>query len=501
MIMQLVWFKRDLRVEDNLPLTLAAQDDAVIPLYILEPELWQQPDLSYRQYLFLQDSLKSLDEDLQKLGQRLIIRIGDAVNILEELTNQYNITSIWSHQETWNDWTYQRDKRVQKWLVNKGIVWNQLRQHGVIRKLANRDGWSLEWYKFMKQPPVNKPPKLEAVAIDTQVLPSAYELGLKNDGILEIQIGGRKKALEILNSFLCQRGEGYTKEMSSPLTAYQSCSRLSPYIAFGTISIREIFHAVERRSLELKQLANTNRWQSAMRSFAGRLRWHCHFIQKLEDEPQIEFRNMHSAYDGLRENDFNHEYFECWKAGKTGYPMIDACMRALIHTGWINFRMRAMLVSFASYHLWLDWRYTAPYLAGLFTDYEPGIHYSQFQMQSGTTGINTLRIYNPIKQGIDHDPEGVFIRQWIPELSAMPKEYIHLPWLCSALMNGYPLPVVDEKIARNNAAKKLYDLRKQSNHKGEVQQIVHKHASRKTRRVNTKKPIKKQELEQMELEL
>lgn len=181
--------------------------------------------------------------------------------------------------------------------------------------------------------------------------------------------------------------------------------------------------------------------------------------------------------------------------------MIDACMRALIHTGWINFRMRAMLVSFASYHLWLDWRYTAPYLAGLFTDYEPGIHYSQFQMQSGTTGINTLRIYNPIKQGIDHDPEGVFIRQWIPELSAMPKEYIHQPWLCSALMNGYPLPVVDEKIARNNAAKKLYDLRKQSNHKGEAQQIVHKHASRKTRRVNTKKPIKKQELEQMELEL
>lgn len=219
--MQLVWFKRDLRVEDNLALTLAAQDGTVIPLYILEPELWQQPDLSYRQYMFLQDSLKSLDEDLQKLGQRLIIRFGDAVEIFEDLASQYNITTIWSHQETWNDWTYQRDKKVQKWLINKGIVWHQLRQQGVIRKLAKRDGWSLEWYKFMKQPPVHKPLKLNPIAIDTLALPSACKLGLEFDGITEIQIGGRKKAIETLNSFLYQRGECYTKEMSSPLTAYQ----------------------------------------------------------------------------------------------------------------------------------------------------------------------------------------------------------------------------------------------------------------------------------------
>ena len=223
------------------------------------------------------------------------------------------------------------------------------------------------------------------------------------------------------------------------------------------------------------------KWPSAMRSFSGRLRWHCHFIQKLEDEPRIEFENMHPAYDGLRANDFNDAYFEAWKAGMTGYPMVDACMRALTATGWLNFRMRAMVMSFASYHLWLHWRQPALHLANLFTDYEPGIHYSQVQMQSGTTGINAIRIYNPIKQGTDHNPEGVFIRHWIPELREMDQAFIHTPWQAASQMNGYPMPIVDEKTARKAAAEKLYGLRKNNTaHKETAQKIARKHGSRKS---------------------
>jgi deoxyribodipyrimidine photo-lyase len=189
---------------------------------------------------------------------------------------------------------------------------------------------------------------------------------------------------------------------------------------------------------------------------------------------------MHPAYDGLRENDFSEAYYAAWQAGKTGYPMVDACMRMLTATGWLNFRMRAMLMSFASYHLWLHRRKPALHLARLFTDYEPGIHYSEAEMQSGTTGINSIRIYNPIKQGVDHDPDGTFIREWVPELADMQQEFIHMPWKAPSQMNGYPIPVVDEKTARKAAAEKLYRLRKNTAHKEIARKIVNKHGSRKS---------------------
>jgi deoxyribodipyrimidine photo-lyase len=141
-----------------------------------------------------------------------------------------------------------------------------------------------------------------------------------------------------------------------------------------------------------------------------------------------------------------------------------------------------MIMSFASYHLWLHWRKPALHLANLFTDYEPGIHYSQVQMQSGTTGINAIRIYNPIKQGIDHDPDGVFIRHWIPELQEMDQAFINTPWEVASKMNGYPMPIVDEKTARKSAADKIYGLRKNNTtHKEAAQKIVSKHSSRKPR--------------------
>jgi deoxyribodipyrimidine photo-lyase len=145
--------------------------------------------------------------------------------------------------------------------------------------------------------------------------------------------------------------------------------------------------------------------------------------------------------------------------------------------------MRAMLISFASHHLWLHWQQTALVLARLFTDYEPGIHYSQIQMQSGTTGINAIRIYNPIKQSIEKDPKGLFIRRWVPELKTCPTEYVHTPWECEQSFD-YPAPIIEESIGRQHAAKTLYGLRKQSDFKQAAKKIVKKHASRQ-------KPIKK----------
>ncbi|MFQ3224132.1 MAG: deoxyribodipyrimidine photo-lyase [Lentimonas sp.] len=480
---QIVWFKRDLRVHDHCALHAAAEHGPLLPLYILEPELWQQPDLSHRHYSFLAQSLKELNQALlDTLGQPLIIRIGEASDILDQLYRQYHYSTVWSHQETWNGWTYERDRKVQAYLRAKQIPWHQPRQFGIVRALKNRDGWSHQWNQFMSQP-VRPAPKAQAqLSIPTETIPTHKQLGLQHDGALSIQTGGRSQGIALLDSFLHQRGEPYTKAMSSPLFAFDACSRLSAHIAFGTLSLREIYQAVKRRSDTIKALprGQKGKWPSALRSFAGRLRWHCHFMQKLEDEPRIEFENFHHAYDGLREHEHNETHYQAWATGHTGYPMVDACMRALIATGWINFRMRAMLMSFASYHLWLHWRPTSLHLARQFSDYEPGIHYSQCQMQSGTTGINSIRIYNPTKQGLDHDPDGIFIRQWIPELREIPRHCIHQPWAFPDKLNGYPTPIVDEALARKSAAAKIYALRRQKDHRAEAQAIVKKHGSRKT---------------------
>lgn len=217
-----------------------------------------------------------------------------------------------------------------------------------------------------------------------------------------------------------------------------------------------------------------------MRSFAGRQHWHCHFMQKLEDEPRLEFENLHRAYDGLRPAVADMQRLSAWSEGTTGFPFIDACMRALNQHGWINFRMRAMLMSFASYHLWLPWRDSGLHLARKFVDYEPGIHWSQAQMQSGTTGINTMRIYNPIKQGYDHDPQGIFVRVHVPELDRVPVAFIHVPWRWEGAANlRYPAPIVDNVAAAKAAREALHIIRKSADHKAGARQIVVKHGSRK----------------------
>jgi deoxyribodipyrimidine photo-lyase len=233
--------------------------------------------------------------------------------------------------------------------------------------------------------------------------------------------------------------------------------------------------------------AAQSRQARGLQSFVSRLYWHCHFIQKLEDEPAIEWRNMHRGYDGLRENDWQASHFERLKSASTGWPMVDACVQMLRETGWLNFRMRAMLVSVAAYPLWLDWRPVGHWLATQFLDYEPGIHWSQMQMQSGTTGINVPRIYNPIKQAQDHDAQGAFVRRWIPAMNKVPDVWLFEPWRMPLSLRqahgltaqDLPTPAVDLVVATRTAKTLLFDRRKQPMVREGKAAIIKKHGSRK----------------------
>jgi deoxyribodipyrimidine photo-lyase len=282
------------------------------------------------------------------------------------------------------------------------------------------------------------------------------------------------------------------------VTAFDACSRLSAHLAWGTLSLRRVAQATDARIEEVRAARREGRvvdprWAGSLRSFAGRLRWHCHFMQKLEDEPRIEFENIARTCDGLREHALEPALAQArlaaWAAGETGYPMVDACMRALIRTGWINFRMRAMLMSFAAYHLWLHWRPTSLVLARRFLDYEPGIHYSQCQMQSGTTGINTVRIYSPIKQVLDHDPRGVFIRAELPALARVPEAFLAEPHrmpeslqreVGCVIGRDYPAPLVDHAEAWRSAREQMAAVRRRPEARAEADRVQARHGSRRS---------------------
>lgn len=478
--MVIVWFKKDLRLLDHEPLVKAiATRQKIVLLYSFEPLWVQNPHYSDKHINFLKQGLADLQRQLLPYKTKILVVAENMLSVFEKLHSVDTITHLFSHQETGMGITYGRDKLVARWCNKNGVCWQESCSNGVFRGLKNRKKWKNDWVAFINAP----------LWIPDMELGNFYSLQSLEDlrekyfqavsletSINEyLQQGGTYYAVKYLKSFFSKRISGYNTHYSKPTFSRLHSSRLSPYLAWGNLSTRQVckYAAQYKNEVDKRHL----------NAFLSRMRWQAHFIQKFEMEEAMEFNSVNKGFHTLIKPQLP-QLQKAWRQGKTGIPFIDAAMRCLITTGFINFRLRAMLASFFTHLLWQPWQDCTEHLAQHFLDFEPGIHFPQLNMQSGETGANTIRIYNPVKNGKEHDPEGIFIKKWVPELAKLPIAYLHEPWkiptmemafLNFELDKDYPIPIVNIDQMRKYASDTLYNYKKHPDINKERQRILKKH--------------------------
>ena len=467
------WFKRDLRLLDNGPLNNAVrQKEKLLLIYCFEPSLKKNRHYSTKHWNFIKESINDLNIFLKNIDTHIHTYNKEITDVLKEIQEKFIVKKIFSHNETGLNITFERDILLKEFCQNNSIQWEEEINNGVFRGLKNRKNWIKKWRDHMKSPVVLfKGEKNDFINIKKK-----QNFKVKDSKIL--QKGGVSSGIKYLDSFLDSRHTKYQNNISKPEASRTSCSRLSPYMSWGNISTR---YAWQRA----KEQIQNGKSKFQLNGFTSRLRWQAHFIQKFEMECQMEFRSVNKGYQNLVKP-INKKYISAWEKGKTGYPLVDASMRCVVETGYLNFRMRALLVSFLTHHLWQPWQSGVIHLARNFLDFEPGIHYSQFQMQAGETGINMIRIYNPTKNAKEHDKEGVFIKKWIPELKKIPTPLLFEPWKMSLIDQetyeckigkDYPNPIVEISETYKYAASKLWSIKSDPKVKEESSRILQKHTN------------------------
>ena len=456
----IVWFRSDLRVADNPALMAAADTGApVLPLYIVDTQA--EKPLGAASEWWLHHSLKSLSEDLDALGLDLRIVRGDPeVSLLSIAKDIGAQTVFWNRR--YDGYGVAKDTAIKTRLGDEGIgaesfKGNLLREPWEIK--TGSGGWykvfTPYWRACLKDGNVGDPlpaPK-DAVACHADIAGlSIADLNLlptKPDwsaGLSARFTPGSENARAVLDDFIAGPVEDYPEDRDRP--AKHGTSRLSPHLAFGEISPRQIWAACEKSGKDCAK-------------FLAEIGWREFSYVLLFYNPKLGSENFKPAFDGFKWRD-DPAGLKAWQDGMTGYPMVDAGMRELYATGWQHNRVRMITASFLIKHLLVHWTEGEKWFWDTLVDADPASNAAGWQWVagSGADASPYFRIFNPFTQGEKFDPEGAYISRWIPELSKLPKKYIHRPWDAPqnvldyagvTLGKTYPKPIVEHKAARERA--------------------------------------------------
>ncbi|MCX7939639.1 MAG: DNA photolyase family protein [Thermoflexales bacterium] len=473
----IVWFRRDLRVHDHAALAHACQDaDEVIPVFILDPTQLAHDEVGSGRVKFLLECLADLDRSLIARGSYLTLLRGRAEEVLPRFVHCVSAQGVYYSLDI-ERWSGQvRDRALAQRFAREGIVFRGfLNYYLQLEGEYDRERWHAEWMRFSKQPlyePPARVPTPENVSCSSVpsfgYIPTLRDLGLP-PSTQRLPLGGESAARARLQTFLETRIATYLRCISSPSLAEEDgTSHLSPYLKFGCLSVRTCVQAARQRYLAAPPAVRRN-----LQAWASRLQWRDHFIQKFALYPEAEFVNLYRPFDALRRyEDADPKLLAAWQEGRTGFPLVDASMRALRETGWLNFRMRAMLATFLTLNLMIHWRHGAEWFMKHLVDGDTCIDHWQWQMQAGITQPSRpfLRAYNPLKQCYDHDAEARFIHKYVPELRALPAPLVFEPHRLTPLEQSwygvhpgrdYPLPIVDAEATRKAAIEALMPIREQ----------------------------------------
>jgi deoxyribodipyrimidine photo-lyase len=454
----IVWFRRDLRLSDHPALAQAVAEQAqIIPLFIFDPYLLHHPETGVGRVQFLLGCLDSLQKNLEYLGSTLIRRYGEQHQILVQLATELEVDAVYWNDDSERHWRTQVDQAIQTSLQERGIR-ATIFQAEALLPAGGKETYDLkvftpQWYQFLALPTAPRPQQLAPPpSCETGSWRSLSDLNLPPTSQI-IPNAGEREAHRLLQDFLSHKAPRYLRSLSVATQASLNTSRLGPHLKFGTISARTVYQRVRQQRGAASKGEKRN-----LDGFIGRLFWRDHFAQKLRNLPRCEEESYLEAFDQVPWSE-NESHYAAWCEGKTGYPLVDAAIRCLNATGWIPFRLRALCATFLCIDLFLPWQWGARHYMQRLIDGDVAIDHWQWQSHAGVSnrGRTWFRVYNPTEGIQKIDPQGQFVRQWVPELAEVPMSAFRGPSLESY---GYFRPLVDHPTARQKALEVLEPIKR-----------------------------------------